>query len=1465
MVDQTTEEPLVAAEPERNPVEDHIALIYEKDEERLTTITPLIKVGLEKGELCLYVSDEENDMAIVEALKAEHIDVDKAVSNGSLILTSKKEMYFKLGRFDPEWTIRVINNIADLARSYGFTAMRVMSEMAWTQEKVPGVERWPEYEAKMNALNPGISLRIICQYDRRLFSAEAMMAAIQTHPRIVAEGEINKNSFYIPAERLLKGNYAEAELERVMASMRQLNSSEAALQDRDRAMDSMVRQADADNAARKGLEMALEESRRRFKDLAERTSDWAWELDEKGAYVYTSPRVKDVLGLQPEDVIGKTPMDLVSKEAADRVFKLLTRMMSTHAPISALEKEARHKDGHIVYLEMSGTPNFDHDGKFIGYRGVDRDISGRKASKQAIEDSRKKAEESLAEIKLRDERIAALDREISQLKGSLTELDSSIAALRGDIEGKQTELAEANEGLGRLNESLRSREAELVSLKAAHEERTAQAEAQAEEITSLKKQLDDKGGELTGIQATLTAAQTLLQGKAKELEQLTSSFKAQSLELKGARESLSGVEETLAHKEQEHFAMRQQIERLEADLIAAKDSLNARNAELGKAQQELAEAKGSLEQRSRELSETNDALAQKAKDLAAADEIIETKGKEIAAANEAIASKDSELATARTSLEQRIAELTLANGLAEKRAAEIASANEAIERTNSELAATKESLERTASELSAAKELAEQRAAELASAKETIERKDGELATASTSLEQRIAELAAATGLAEARATDLAAMKEQLEQRVAELASAREATEKKDAELSALNATLEQKAAELASSNGLADQRASEISALNEQLEQRTSEIAEANATVEQKAAELAAIGTSLEQRTSELAAAKELAEKRAAELAAANELQEQKIAEMAAVAAKLSEKESGLTAALAEVESLRAELVSREQDLEARTADRDARLEEIARIHEEETSLEGALRSRETELAGAIASCEVAKADIAALTEELQVARENIERAEKEKAELQATIAARESAFAELRSTADRTAADLAAREVELSSVRSALNEREHDLTNAASRADMLSKVLALKEEEFSASLMVSEERRNAAAELGSRARQLEADQNVSVTVIDGLRKAMEQRDMSLAQAKVESDAAISRISAVAVNNEEKAAARMGDIISLNARVRELEAARDAVAAEAERMRRAFMGLPSPAAMISPDGEVIMANPAMELIMASSGLAGRSAADLWPGLDIGEPASVRFTRDEQDMEVKVLPSALRDGMHDIGTVIAFGEPTPVKKGGENVPSPEALAHDLNDSLQVIMGSVSLAKEYVIPEGRMYGKLKQIESASATARDLAGKLMSPAREVHLPSPEAPTNLTRGKGRLLLMDDDENVLEATGDLLRYLGYNVEVARDGEEAVAMCKEAEEIWQSYDLAMVDLSITSGMGGMEASRKLVGMNPRMMLIVTSGYVSDPIVADPAAHGFAAALSKPYSAELLSKTIAEVLAKRPA
>ncbi len=127
----------------------------------------------------------------------------------------------------------------------------------------------------------------------------------------------------------------------MLDSIRLSNSSESELQNRDQLIDQMRKHVETTNAAKRKVELALEESRRRFSEFAERSSDWAWELDEHGAYTYSSPRVKDILGLQPEEVLGRTTLDLVSQEEADRVSAILTRTMESRAPITALEKEMR--------------------------------------------------------------------------------------------------------------------------------------------------------------------------------------------------------------------------------------------------------------------------------------------------------------------------------------------------------------------------------------------------------------------------------------------------------------------------------------------------------------------------------------------------------------------------------------------------------------------------------------------------------------------------------------------------------------------------------------------------------------------------------------------------------------------------------------------------------------------------------------------------------------------------------------------------------------------------------------------------------------------------------------------------------------------------------------------------------------------------------------------------------------------
>ncbi|HQT27644.1 MAG TPA: PAS domain S-box protein, partial [Burkholderiales bacterium] len=126
----------------------------------------------------------------------------------------------------------------------------------------------------------------------------------------------------------------------------------------------------------------LADSESRFRGLVEQSSDWIWEVDENGIYTYSSPSVLKILGYSPHEVVGRTPFDFMPIEEAARLSETFSVLVQSRKPIENLENANLRKDGSIVVLETSGVPVFDKQGKFRGYRGMDRDITARKAAEE---------------------------------------------------------------------------------------------------------------------------------------------------------------------------------------------------------------------------------------------------------------------------------------------------------------------------------------------------------------------------------------------------------------------------------------------------------------------------------------------------------------------------------------------------------------------------------------------------------------------------------------------------------------------------------------------------------------------------------------------------------------------------------------------------------------------------------------------------------------------------------------------------------------------------------------------------------------------------------------------------------------------------------------------------------------------------------------------------------------------------
>jgi len=145
-----------------------------------------------------------------------------------------------------------------------------------------------------------------------------------------------------------------------------------------------------DISERRQTEQQLRESELRYRQLTEKINEWVWEVDQHGVYTYTSPRVETLLGYRPTEVLGKTPFDLMPPEEAARVRAKFLHYVQHRQAFDGLANTNVKKNGQRIILETSGNPKFDEQGKFIGYRGIDRDITDRKEAEQARQQSERR-------------------------------------------------------------------------------------------------------------------------------------------------------------------------------------------------------------------------------------------------------------------------------------------------------------------------------------------------------------------------------------------------------------------------------------------------------------------------------------------------------------------------------------------------------------------------------------------------------------------------------------------------------------------------------------------------------------------------------------------------------------------------------------------------------------------------------------------------------------------------------------------------------------------------------------------------------------------------------------------------------------------------------------------------------------------------------------------------------------------
>ena len=136
--------------------------------------------------------------------------------------------------------------------------------------------------------------------------------------------------------------------------------------------------------------------------------------------------------------------------------------------------------------------------------------------------------------------------------------------------------------------------------------------------------------------------------------------------------------------------------------------------------------------------------------------------------------------------------------------------------------------------------------------------------------------------------------------------------------------------------------------------------------------------------------------------------------------------------------------------------------------------------------------------------------------------------------------------------------------------------------------------------------------------------------------------------------------------------------------------------------------------------------------------------------------------------------------------------------------------------------------------------------------------VEITSPIQPDLL--GQGRILVMDDEADIRIVASMMLELLGYEVELVRDGAEAIDRYLRARAEGRPFQAIIMDLSIPNGMGGKETIQRLRELDPTVKAIVSSGYSYDPVMANHRKYGFIGVVPKPYKVEDLGQALQQIL-----
>ena len=253
------------------------------------------------------------------------------------------------------------------SQSHMAEAQRLASIGSWSWDLRTGAVTWSDQQYRVLGLDPGA---VAASYELYL---QALHPEDRATVQAVVEKALKTGEPFVLRQRLVASGGAIRHVEtRGQATRRPDGKVEG------------LTGTSQDITAAHNAERARLAAEDQFRGYVENTAEWVWALDPRGHLTYSNRAVLDILGYEPEELLGRDVRPLVEPVARAATERLLPEVIAGRQRWNGIVRRFLHKNGEWRYLESSGMPLFSEDGRFVGFRGAERDITRRKLAEEAL-------------------------------------------------------------------------------------------------------------------------------------------------------------------------------------------------------------------------------------------------------------------------------------------------------------------------------------------------------------------------------------------------------------------------------------------------------------------------------------------------------------------------------------------------------------------------------------------------------------------------------------------------------------------------------------------------------------------------------------------------------------------------------------------------------------------------------------------------------------------------------------------------------------------------------------------------------------------------------------------------------------------------------------------------------------------------------------------------------------------------